>query len=158
METCLARSGSVKKMKSRRFHQARVGRGFTLIEVMVALTIVAFSLTAVAASMSQMIDAANAMRDRTYASWIAHNKLAEMRLANTMPEVSTTSGELDYGHTRWSWRAVVSETGIENFMRIDVSISHIDSDYTVRTVTGFVGEPVTGGQRGAPGSGGGPTT
>lgn len=125
---------------------------------MVALTIVAFSLTAVAASMSQMIDAANAMRDRTYASWIAQNKLAEMRLTNIVPEVSTTSGELDFGYGRWAWRAVVSETGIENFMRIDVSISYADSDYVIRTVTGFVGEPVSGGQAGPPGSGGGPTT
>ncbi len=145
-------------MRSRRLHQIRYCRGFTLIEVMVALTIVAFSLTAVAASMSQMIDAANAMRDRTYASWIAQNKIAEMRLANTVPEVSSTSGELDYGYGRWAWRAVVSETGIENFMRIDVSITYADSDYVIRTVTGFVGEPVTGGQTGQPGSGGGPTT
>lgn len=112
---------------------------------MVALTIVAFSLTAVAASMSQMIDAANAMRDRTYASWIAQNKLAEMRLANTMPDVSTTSGVVEYASTDWNWSAVVSETGIENFRRIDVSITHIDSDYVIRTVTGFIGEPVRPG-------------
>lgn len=125
---------------------------------MVALTIVAFSLTAVAASMSQMIDAANAMRDRTYASWIAQNKLAEMRLAGTIPEVSTTSGELDYANARWAWRAVVSETGIENFMRIDISITYADSDYEIRTVTGFVGEPVSGGQTVWSGSSGGPTT
>jgi len=109
---------------------------------MVALTIVAFSLTAVAASMSQMIDAANVMRERTYASWIAQNKIAEMRLENTLPEVSTSSGELDYANSAWAWRAVVSETGIENFMRIDVSISHAGSDYVVRTVTGFIGEPI----------------
>ena len=121
-------------------------RGFTLIEVMVALTIVAFSLTAVAASMNQMIDAANAMRERTYASWIAQNKIVEMRLANTMPEVSTTSGDVDYANSTWSWRAVVSETGIENFMRVDVSITHLDSEYTRRTVTGFIGEPVPVGQ------------
>jgi len=120
----------------------RSERGFTLIEVMVALAIVAFSLTAVAASMNQMIDAGNAMRDRSYASWIAQNKIAEMRLANTVPEVSTTSGELDYGNARWAWRAVVSETTIEGFMRIDVSITHADSDYVIRTVTGFVGAPV----------------
>jgi general secretion pathway protein I len=133
-------------MKSRRLRSGLRERGFTLIEVMVALTIVAFSLTAVAASMSQMIDAANAMRDRTYASWIAQNKLAEMRLAGTMPEVSTTSGEVEYGNTSWEWRAVVSETGVENFMRIDVSITHIESEYVIRTVTGFMGEPVPPGQ------------
>lgn len=123
----------------------RVSRGFTLIEVMVALAIVAFSLTAVAASMNQMIESANAMRDRTFASWIALNKVAEMRLAGVVPEVSTTSGELEYGNTDWAWEAVVSETGIENFMRVDVSVSHAGSDYVVRTVTGFIGEPVPPG-------------
>jgi general secretion pathway protein I len=120
-------------------------RGFTLIEVMVSLVIVAFALTAIAASMNQMINSATAMRDRTYASWIAQNKIAELRLNGTIPDVSTTSGELEYANNDWSWRAVVSETGIENFRRIDVSVSYADSDYNVRTVTGFVGEPVTPG-------------
>ena len=123
----------------------RASRGFTLIEVMVALAIVAFSLTAVAASMNQMIESANAMRDRTFASWIAQNKITEMRLAGVVPEVSTTSGELEYGNTEWAWEAVVSETGIENFMRVDVSVSHVGSDYVVRIVTGFIGEPVPPG-------------
>jgi general secretion pathway protein I len=113
---------------------------------MVALTIVAFSLTAIAASMNQMIDAANTMRDRTYASWIAQNKIAELRLANITPEVSATSGEVDYANSEWSWRAVVSETGIENFYRVDVSISHAGSEYVIRTVTGFIGEPVPPGR------------
>jgi general secretion pathway protein I len=120
--------------------------GFTLIEVMVALTIVAFSLTAVAASMSQMIDAASSMRDRTYASWIAQNKIAEMRLAGVLPDVSTTSGEVEYANATWAWRTVVSETGIENFRRIDVSVSHADSDYVIREVTGFIAEPIPPGQ------------
>ena len=115
--------------------------GFTLVEVMVALAIVAFSLTAIAASMNQMIDAANAMRERTYASWIAQNKIAELRLANVVPEVSSTTGEVDYAGSAWSWRAVVSETGIESFYRVDVSVSHAGSEYVVRTVTGFIGEP-----------------
>ena len=133
------------KSKRSRLPSRRFGRGFTLIEVMVALTIVAFALTAVASSMSQMIDAANSMRDRTYASWIAQNKLAEMRLEGTMPEVRTTSGEVEYARTNWAWSAVVSETGIENFRRIDVSITHVDSEYVIRTVTGFIGEPVRPG-------------
>lgn len=120
--------------------------GFTLVEVMVALTIVAFSLTAVAASMNQMIDAANVMRDRTYASWIAQNKIVELRLANQTPDVSSSSGEVDFAGSEWSWRAVVSETGIESFYRVDVSVSHAGSEYIIRTVTGFVGDPVPAGR------------
>jgi general secretion pathway protein I len=120
--------------------------GFTLIEVMVALAIVAFSLTAVAASMGQMIDTANAMRERTYASWIAQNKIAEMRLENVIPKVTSTSGEVDYAGTEWAWRAVVSETDVENLFRVDVTVSYVSSPDGIRTVTGFIGEPVAAGQ------------
>lgn len=121
-------------------------RGFTLVEVMVALSIVALSLTAIAASMNQMIDAANTMRERSYASWIAQNKLTELRLANEQPEVSSSSGEVDFANTTWEWRTVVSETGIEEFYRVDVSISLPANDYVIRTVTGFIGEPLAIGQ------------
>ena len=120
-------------------------RGFTLIEVMVALTIVALSLTAIGASTNQMIDAANTMRDRTYASWIAQNKITELRLANEDPEVSTTSGEVDFANVTWEWRAVVSESGVEDFYRVDVSVSLAGSDYQIRTVTGFLGKPLAVG-------------
>jgi len=116
--------------------------GFTLVEVMVALSIVALSLMGIAASMNQMIDAANTMRERTYASWIAQNKIAELRLANAQAEVSSTSGEIDYANTTWVWSADISETGVEGFFRIDVAISLAGSEYIIRTVTGFIGEPV----------------
>jgi len=123
----------------------RVCSGFTLIEVMVALSIVALSLTAVTASISQMINAAESMRNRTYASWIAQNQITELRLADTAPEVGSTSGEVEYANTDWSWRAVVSETGVDDLFRIDVSVSLAGSDDNIRTVTGFAGLP------GAPG-------
>ena len=121
-------------------------RGFTLIEVMVALAIIGLSLLAVAGKMGQMIDTANVMRERTYASWIAQNKIAELRLANVIPDVSSSSGEIDYANTEWSWRAVISETGVENLFRVDVSVSYAGSDAIIRTVTGFIGEPIVPGQ------------
>ena len=121
-------------------------RGFTLIEVMVALAIIALSLMAIASKMSRMIDTSNSMRERTYASWIAQNKITELRLANVVPEVSTTSGDLDYANSTWRWRAVISESGIENLFRVDVEVLDADGDYVIRKVTGFIGEPFIPGQ------------
>lgn len=120
--------------------------GFTLVEVMVALAVAGLSLAAVAASIGQMVDASSAMQERTYASWIAQNRIAELRLSNELPEVSTTSGEVDYAELEWAWRATISETGVENLYRVDVEVSFAGSDDIIRTVTGFVGEPGVPGE------------
>ena len=120
-------------------------RGFTLIEVMVALVIIAISLTGMAVTMGGMLNNATTLRERTYASWIAQNKIVEMRLANIVPEVGETSGEIEYANTFWDWRAEVSETGIENLYRVDVEIARPASPDSIRTVTGFLGEPIVPG-------------
>ena len=147
----------------------RTSNGFTLVEVMVALAIVALSLTAVTAAIGQMIDSGNTMRERTYANWIALNRIAEFRLATDTPPLGRSNGTVDYASTEWDWQAVVSETGVEDLYRIDVTVSLAGEDYDLRTVTGFVGPatpntmlsnslwnnlPVwTSGQAGAPGAG-----
>ncbi|HEX5765486.1 MAG TPA: type II secretion system minor pseudopilin GspI [Woeseiaceae bacterium] len=131
---------------NRRRSDRRRSAGFTLLEVMVALGIAALSLTAVTAAMSQMVDAASSMRERTYASWIAQNKIAEMRLSNVVPDVSEDSGEVEFAGLEWTWRSTVSETGVENLFRVDVAVSFVDSEAIIRSVTGFIGEPGIPGQ------------
>jgi len=138
-------------------------RGFTLIEVMVALVIVALSLGAITAAVGQMADAAISMQRRTYASWIGLNRITEMRLANVVPEVDESDGEVTYAGQEWLWTATVSETGVENLFRVDVVVSLAATGDVIRTVTGFIGEPVppglanaawTGVGGAAPGAGG----
>ncbi|MEX0977085.1 MAG: type II secretion system minor pseudopilin GspI [Woeseia sp.] len=127
-------------------HPMRRVRAFTLVEVLVALAIAALALSAVAAAVSQMVDAASSMRERTFAAWIAQNQITELRLSNVQPEVTETSGDVEYAGREWTWVATISETGVENLFRVDVSISAIDSDDVIRTVSGFIGEPVIPGQ------------
>ena len=129
-------------------------RGFTLLEVLVALAIVGLSLTSIAVTMGGMLDGAVALRERTYASWIAQNRIVEIRAAGSVPEIGVTSGEVEFANSDWAWRAVIAETGVEDLYRIDVEVSRPGADGTVRSVTGFVGEPVIPGQANCVWSGG----
>ena len=120
--------------------------GFTLIEVMVALVIVALSLSAILAAVSQQLRAAGAIKERTYANWIAHNRIVELRLASEVPEVDESDDEVRFADQIWAVRTTVSETGVENLYRIDVAVGFAGDESFIRTVTGFVGEPGIPGQ------------
>ena len=131
---------------TRNFNSPEKNTAFTLIEVMVALAIVALSLSAVVASVSQMVLAASAMQERTYANWIAQNKISEIRLSDATPETSETSDQVNFASVDWDIRTTISETGVDRLFRIDVAVSYADDEQTIRTVTGFVGEPGIPGQ------------
>ncbi len=119
-------------------------RGFTLVEVMVALVVVALSLTGIAVVMGNMLSNANWLKESTYASWIAQNRIVELRAANVVPSADETSGNVTYANSEWTWTAIVTETGIENLWRVDVSVGRPGRD-SIRTVTGFIGEPIPPG-------------
>jgi general secretion pathway protein I len=112
---------------------------------MVALVIIALSVTTMAITMGRMLSNATTLRDRTFASWIAQNKIVEMRAEGSIPKTGATSGEIDYASNEWAWRAVVSETGVEGLLRIDVAVSRPGIEGNIKAVTGFVGEPVAPG-------------
>jgi general secretion pathway protein I len=116
-------------------------RGFTLIEVLVALAIAAIGLAAVLAVVTNSSRNAVYLRDKTYASWIGQNKITEIRLGATMPSVDKTSGDLEFAGQKWKWEQTVTQTEVPGMRRIDVAVRFADSpaDQAVATVTGFVG-------------------
>ncbi|OEY68094.1 type II secretion system protein GspI [Marinobacter sp. X15-166B] len=121
------------------------GKGFTLIEVLVALLV--FSLIASAASQvgSQYINSYQTVRDKTLAAWIAENRMNELRLAETFPTLSETSRDLDYGTDRWLIATAVKGTPEPSIRRIDITVSRYadlaGEPRPVHTLSGFIGAP-----------------
>jgi general secretion pathway protein I len=142
----------------------REQRGFTLVEVLVALAIVAAALASIAVTMGRMQYNAQLMRDRTYASWIAQNRIVQVRAEGVLPEPGSSDGEMEFAGLEWEWEMEIDETGVENLLRIDVSVSRPGEDDSIKTVTGFIGEPALPGlanslwvqAAGAAGDAGGP--
>lgn len=114
-------------------------RGFTLIEVMVALVIASLGLTALVVSLQQHTDNARRLRDRTLALYVASNAITELRLNTAFPEVGRSTDETTFADRRWQVVTVVAESGIEGLRRVDVTISEAETpDNAIRTVAGFV--------------------
>jgi len=97
-------------------------RGFTLVEVLVALVIVAAGAAAVLSSLNSAAMSTIYLRDKTFAGWIADNRIAETRLQTTPPQNGTTEGELDYAGQRWRWRQQIGDAQVPGLRRIDVSV------------------------------------
>lgn len=128
----------------------RFAAGFTLVEVMVALAIVAFGLIAVFGQLSQSATAAIRLRDKTIAHWIAMNILTERRLLRQLPDAGTESDDIEMANARWHYVVTYAETGVEGMRRAEVTVAFADDDERpIATATGFLAEganPAPGGQ------------
>lgn len=130
-------------------------RGFTLIEVVVALAIVALGMMALFRTVSDAANNASYLRDRSLAAWIATDRVAEIRLSGEFPSVDETEGELEMARQRWRWKASVSETPVKGLRRIDVRV-RLDGDAedsSLAQATGFIGQAMQ--QAAATAAGGG---
>lgn len=116
--------------------------GFTLVEILVALAVVAFALSALVSASGQSSNNAAALRDRTYAQWVASNALTELRLDPGINKETRQSGDELMAGQRWDWRAEVINTPDPNLLRIDVRVFPQGEDGSVVTLTGFKARPV----------------
>ena len=121
-------------------------KGFTLVEVLIALAVASLGLSAVLAMGTQSIDTSRSLRDRTLALYVGLNEITELRLSGEFPDPGRSNGETEMADRLWRWEYVISETGVESLRRIDVAVSLADQpDQVIRNVSGFIGEPVPPG-------------
>jgi len=119
--------------------------GFTLVEVLVAVAILAIGLAALFGQISQSVFTARYLRDSTLAQWVAVDRITELRLENRFPDIDETDGEIDMASQSWRYTLIISETLWPDLRRIDVSVSFADTpDSIISKATGFVGRPGSG--------------
>jgi len=97
-------------------------RGFTLVEVLVALVIVAVGLGALMVAVNGTARTSGYLRDKTIAQWIALNRLSEVRLIVSKFGQNTDTGELDFANRKWHYDTRYFNTSIGTMQRVVVRV------------------------------------
>ncbi len=115
-------------------------RGFTLLEVIVALAVIAFALSAAVSAVSGNTRNAAGLQQRTYAHWVAMNQMAELQASRRWPAIRTKRGSSLMARHEWFWTMDVTRVPDQNLRRVVVRVrAEEDADSSLVTLTGFVG-------------------
>jgi general secretion pathway protein I len=95
-------------------------RGFTLLEVLIALAIVAMAVGALLGTVTSSASSIIYLKEKTIAEWVALNRLTEVRIAKNMPDLGKRTGNAEMGGMRWQWEEDVTELPIKGMLRVEV--------------------------------------
>jgi general secretion pathway protein I len=122
-------------------------RGFTLVEVLVALAIVVIGMAAVLGALTSSANTTAYMRDKTLAQWVGLNQIALLRLSGQQTPTGNSDGDTDFAGRKWHWRREVTALQIPGVVRIDVKVRPAevkgdDDNGWFTTVTGIQGDAI----------------
>lgn len=112
-------------------------RGFTLLEVLVALTIIAIALGALLSTSGTQVSSTAYLKQKTLAHWVAVNELTQIQVAAEFPELGNKRGATDMANTTWYWIRTTKQTEDEDAREVSFQV-FIDDDYEEQ-VTSLIG-------------------
>lgn len=119
---------------------AGASRGFTLVEILVALTIVAIALMASIRAVGSLTQSAGDLRSRTLAQWSAENRLSQMRVQREFPAIGRRSFDCSQGDLGLRCQEDVFATPNASFRRVEIQV------FDVNVAQVNVGGTATGGR------------
>ncbi len=116
-------------------------RGFTLVEVLAAVAVLAIAMAAVLSAMARYADTAHHLRMRTLAMWVAQNQLSEVMSESQWPAEGTQDGTADMGGFAWQWETVTQVTQDDRLRRIDIVVRDEDETNSYARLSTFMRNP-----------------
>ena len=117
-------------------------KGFTLVEVLVALAIISIALLAALRVAGGGTNSAGELRARLLAGWVAQNILADQHARAQWPSPGIQRGTQRQGGIEFAWREEVIATPNAAFRRVDIRVFATPEEaHSLAHLTGFVVNP-----------------
>ena len=111
--------------------------GFTLIEVMVALTIIAIALGALLNTSGTQASSASYLKQKTLAHWVAANELTQIRISKEFPDIGDERGSTEMANKEWYWIRTTKKTADDNARQVSFTM-YADDEYE-KNLTSLIG-------------------
>lgn len=139
-----------------KWEKMKVERGFTLLEILAALAIAVVGIAAVVNTTTTAVEILQSTENRILSSWVASNRLAELRLSREWPSAITRDLSAELGGRVWYYREKISTTADPDLLRIDLSVyTDKDQEQLSMEMFGYLGRysepvstPTSAGQQG----------
>ena len=121
-------------------------KGFTLIEVMVALAIIAIALAALIKASGNHTRSAGYLKSKTLAHYVAMNEVAKLQIEKAWPDLGTKKGDTEMAGVTWYWNREVAKTldesGSIRGLKFNI-YQDDDREHSLAQVQAFIASPAT---------------
>ena len=111
--------------------------GFTLLEVMVALTIIAISLGALLSTSGTQATSVGYLKQKTLAHWIAVNELTQIRVGKEFPDLGDKKGSTNMANHDWYWIRTTKKTEDKDALEVTLTM-YADKEHQ-QSLTSLIG-------------------
>lgn len=118
--------------------KTRRQNGFTLLEVLVALVILALTMSGLVSSIGDGANIQNALEERTFAQWIALNQIAKMQLSESAAQSGSSSGTEEMAGRVWQWQRRIEKTTDPLVNRIIITAGREGQPSELARVVGYL--------------------
>lgn len=117
--------------------------GFTLIEVLIAMAVIALAMSAIIRTASTAAFNTSHIRDKTFAHWVAENHLEQIRIDGGFPDTGEDETDVEMAGRQWKIVTAIQKTPDKDMRRIEVRVrgSKDPKTTSITLLTGFLGRP-----------------
>lgn len=117
-------------------------RGFTLLEVMIALAIIAISLGALLSTSGSQASSAGYLKQKTIAHWVALNEITRLQASKSWPDLGDDKDSIEMANFEWFWTRTVRATEDKNARQVEIRIFlDEDREHSLASLIGYVSNP-----------------
>ena len=117
-------------------------RGFTLIEILVALAIIAIALAALIKASGSHTASVAYIKQKSIAHWVAMNEITELKIKQSWPAIGDKKGSADMANHEWFWLREIKETANDDTHQVTFTIFlDEDGEQNVTRLIGYIHKP-----------------